>query len=277
MQRFHMALILTAMILLGGCSAQKVEKDAAGGQSEQAPVSLESQKNRVSYGIGMDIGTNLREQELDIDVEALVEGLRVSYAGQDTRMTLDEVREALMALQQEMMERQQQKTEAASAENLKVGQEFLAKNQEREGVVVLPSGLQYEVLEEGSGISPTDKDFVQVHYRGTLVDGTEFDSSYAREKPAVFPVNGVIKGWTEALQLMKPGSKWKVYVPADLAYGERQAGPIIGPNSALVFDVELLAVMDTADAAPDASTAQEAESEGQAVESPAPAEGNATE
>jgi FKBP-type peptidyl-prolyl cis-trans isomerase FklB len=237
------AALAACFLFLTACSAQKVDDNSSSAGKQEA-VSLESGTDKVSYGIGMDIGTNLRAQEIDINVQALYEGLAASYAGQETRMTQEESREVLMAFQQELMKKQQEQAAAEAAENLAEGEKFLEENKEREGVVVLPSGLQYEVLEEGSGESPVADDFVQVHYRGMLTNGTEFDSSYAREKPATFPVNGVIRGWTEALQLMKPGAKWKLYVPADLAYGDRQAGPMIKPNSALVFDVELLSVLD---------------------------------
>jgi FKBP-type peptidyl-prolyl cis-trans isomerase len=153
------------------------------------------------------------------------------------------------------MEKRAQEIKKQAEENAAAGKAFLEENAKKEGVLTLESGLQYKVLEEGNGTSPAEDDIVTVHYKGTLVDGTEFDSSYSRNEPATFPVNGVIKGWTEALQKMKTGDHWMIYIPAELAYGERQAGPTIGPNSTLIFDVTLLSIQDK-EAADDSMGAQ---------------------
>ena len=160
-------------------------------------------------------------------------------------MTEQEVRESLRNLQQQMRAKHEQKVKEQSEKNKKVGEEFLAKHKTQEGVKTTASGLQYRVIQEGKGKQPTTDETVEVQYRGTLVDGTEFDSSYKRGTPASFPVKGVIKGWTEALLMMKEGSKWQIAVPPELAYGARSAGPLIGPNSTLLFEIELLTVKPT--------------------------------
>jgi len=157
-------------------------------------------------------------------------------------MTEEEIRESLSALQKELMEKQAEKTKLMGEKNKKEGEAFLAENKKKEGVVTLPSGLQYKVIKEGTGKQPSADATVETNYRGTLIDGTEFDSSYKRGQAATFPVNGVIAGWTEALQLMKEGAKWQLFVPANLAYGERGAGNVIGPNATLIFEVELISV-----------------------------------
>jgi len=202
---------------------------------------LVTPQQRVSYAIGADIGSTLKQQDLDLDSKALAAGLTDSMAGH-TVLTDAEMKEVLTAFQQQMMSKMQAKQSAAAGENLKAGEAFLAENAKTEGVKVLPSGLQYQVLQSGDGKTPTATDTVQVNYHGTLIDGTVFDSSVERGEPVSFPVNGVIAGWTEALQLMKEGDKWRLFIPADLAYGERGAGGRIGPNCTLIFDVELLAV-----------------------------------
>jgi FKBP-type peptidyl-prolyl cis-trans isomerase FklB len=195
-------------------------------------------KEKISYIIGRDMATNLKKQGIDIEANPFMTGLKEVLAGKPSTLSEGDVQEAMMALQQEMT----QKQGAVGNVNKQSGEAFLAENKNKEGVNTLPSGLQYEVLEEGNGKSPSATDTVTVHYKGTLIDGTTFDSSYDRGQPATFPVNGVIAGWTEALQLMKEGSKWRLFIPSDLAYGTQGAGDIIGPNSTLLFDVELLSV-----------------------------------
>ncbi|MDX5418621.1 MAG: FKBP-type peptidyl-prolyl cis-trans isomerase [Hymenobacteraceae bacterium] len=195
-------------------------------------------KEKISYIIGRDMATNLKKQGIDIEAEPFVKGMKEVLENKPSTLSQEEVQQAMMALQQEMA----QKQNAAASVNQKAGEEFLAENKNKEGVKTLPSGLQYMVLEEGTGKSPSRTDQVTTHYHGTLIDGTVFDSSYARNQPATFPVNGVIAGWTEALQLMKEGSKWRLFVPANLAYGAQGAGDVIGPNSTLIFDVELISV-----------------------------------
>jgi FKBP-type peptidyl-prolyl cis-trans isomerase FklB len=203
---------------------------------------LKTQKEKVSYAIGMDMANSLKRNSIDVDIEALVKGIKDIISGQKTLMTEQEQRETLVAFQKELQAKQQEKMKALAEKNKKEGEAFLAENKKKLGMKILPSGLQYKVITEGSGPSPKDTDTVTVNYRGTLIDGTEFDSSYKRNEPATFPVKGVIKGWTEALLLMKEGSKWQLFIPSNLAYGERGAGSMIGPNATLIFEVELIKV-----------------------------------
>ena len=209
--------------------------------AEEAAV-LKNQKDKVSYGIGMNIGKSLKKDAVDVDIDLLVKGLKDSLSGGQTLMSDEEYRATLTAFQKEMMEKQAEAAKALAEKNKKEGEMFLAENGKKEGVVTLPSGLQYKVMKSGTGKTPKSGDTVETHYRGTLVDGTEFDSSYTRGQTATFPVNGVIPGWTEALQKMKEGDKWQLFVPSSLAYGERGAGRDIGPNATLIFEVELIAV-----------------------------------
>ncbi|TPE46016.1 FKBP-type peptidyl-prolyl cis-trans isomerase [Pontibacter mangrovi] len=195
-------------------------------------------KEKISYIIGRDMATNLKKQGIEVESEAFMQGLKDIQAGTPSSLSQQEVQEAMMALQQEMA----QKQNAAGSANKQEGEAFLAENKNKEGVHTLPSGLQYMVLKEGTGKSPSASDTVTTHYHGTLIDGTTFDSSYERGQPATFPVNGVIAGWTEALQQMKEGAKWRLFIPSELAYGAQGAGDVIGPNATLVFDVELLQV-----------------------------------
>lgn len=207
----------------------------------QETTELTTKAQRVSYSIGADIGSNLKQQDMELDATALAAGIADSLTG-NTVMTDEEMQEVLMAFQQEMMAKMQAKQAVDGADNLKEGEAFLAENAKKDGVKVLPSGLQYKVLTSGDGKTPQATDTVKTHYHGTLIDGTVFDSSVDRGEPVSFPVNQVIPGWTEALQLMKEGDKWQLFVPADLAYAERGAGGKIGPNSTLVFEVELISV-----------------------------------
>ena len=195
-------------------------------------------KEKISYIIGRDMATNLKKQGIEVEADAFLKGLKDVQAGNPSSLSQQEVQEAMMALQQEMA----QKQNAAGAANKKAGEDFLAENKGKEGVQTLPSGLQYMVIKEGTGKSPSASDTVTTHYHGTLIDGTTFDSSYDRGQPATFPVNGVIAGWTEALQKMKEGAKWRLFIPSELAYGAQGAGDAIAPHSTLIFDVELLQV-----------------------------------
>jgi FKBP-type peptidyl-prolyl cis-trans isomerase FklB len=202
-----------------------------------------TKQDKVSYAIGMNIATNMKAQGLDVDADQLAAGLKAVLKGEETQLTREEMGEVLTAFQQEMQMKQMAEAAAAAAKAEKAGKEFLAANSKKEGVVTLESGLQYKVLTEGTGATPKEDSKVKVHYKGTLIDGKVFDSSYDRGEPVEFPVNRVIKGWTEALQLMKVGDKWQLVIPADLAYGEQGAPPTIPPNAVLVFDVELLEVL----------------------------------
>jgi FKBP-type peptidyl-prolyl cis-trans isomerase len=206
------------------------------------PLALKTPKDKVSYAMGMNIGTGLRKQSIDIDPAILARGLKDSFSNGKTLLTEDEQRAVLTQLQGEMRKKQQEAALKVSEENKSQGLAYLEANKAKEGVVTLPSGLQYKVLQEGTGPKPVATDQVVCNYRGTLLDGTEFDSSYKRGQPATFPVTGVIKGWTEALQLMPVGSKWQLVIPADLAYGDRGAGPQIGPNATLIFEIELISI-----------------------------------
>jgi FKBP-type peptidyl-prolyl cis-trans isomerase len=208
----------------------------------QKPMTLVTQKDKLSYAIGMNFGASLRKQSVEVDPNVLVKGLKDSLAGSKTLLTDEESHTLITGLQADMRKKQEEKMAQAGDSNLKQGQEFLAANKSKDGVVTLPSGLQYKILQAGSGAKPTSSDSVVCNYRGTTIDGKEFDSSYKRGQPATFPVSGVIKGWTEALQLMPVGSKWQLFIPGDLAYGARGAGPDIGPNATLVFEVELISI-----------------------------------
>jgi len=209
-----------------------------------APLTLKTQKEKFSYALGMKMGGNLKKQDVPVDPNILARGVKDALAGSKTLMTDDEAQAALTEMQNDMRKKQQEKQQVAGAANKKEGEAFLAGNKGKEGVVTLPSGLQYKIIKDGTGPKPAATDSVVCNYRGTLIDGKEFDSSYKRGQPATFPVNGVIKGWTEALQLMPVGSKWQLFIPADLAYGDRGAGPDIGPDATLIFEVELVSIQD---------------------------------
>jgi len=204
---------------------------------------LKTPKDKASYAIGLSIGKSLQRDAVDVDPNILLRGIKDSLAGGKTLLTDDEAKAALAAVQSDLRQKQQAKMQQAGASNLKDGQAFLAANKAKEGVVTLPSGLQYKILKEGTGPKPSAADSVVCNYRGTLLDNTEFDSSYKRGQPATFGVGQVIKGWTEALQLMPVGSKWQLFIPSDLAYGPRGGpGGSIGPNATLIFEVELLSI-----------------------------------
>ena len=211
--------------------------------SVSAEETLKTKQERLGYAIGMNIATNMKAQKVDIDADQLAAGLTAVLKGEKTLLTEAEMGEVLTSYQQEMQMQQMAKMAEEAAKNEKLSQEFLVANGKKDGVVTLPSGLQYKIIKAGTGAKPTADSKVQVHYRGSLIDGTEFDSSYKRGEPASFPVNGVISGWTEALQLMKEGAKWQLVIPADLAYGENGAPPTIPPNATLIFDVELLKIL----------------------------------
>jgi FKBP-type peptidyl-prolyl cis-trans isomerase FklB len=219
-------------------------------QEKSAP--FKDQKDKVSYSIGVNIGMNLNRQKVPVNSDALSAGLKDGIAGKP-QMTEAEMKETMTAFEKDMTEQQK----VAGEKNATTGAKFLEENKKKEGVKSTPSGLEYKSLKEGNGPQPKASDTVTVNYRGTLIDGTEFDSSYKRGEPATFPLNGVIKGWTEGLQLMKKGSKYQFWIPANLAYGERSSGAGIPPNSTLIFEVELLDVKGGADtsASPAASPA----------------------
>jgi FKBP-type peptidyl-prolyl cis-trans isomerase FklB len=204
----------------------------------QEKVVLKNQKEKISYSIGLNIGRNLgsdlKKQSIDIDPNIVAKGLQDALSGANPLLSNEEIQETMVAFQKEMSEKQKQRGDA-----------FLAENKKKEGVKTLTSGLQYKVVKAGSGKKPKLNDTVTVHYRGTLIDGTEFDSSFRHGKPATFPVSGVIPGWTEALPLMEEGAKWQLFIPPKLAYGERGAGGLIGPNATLIFEVELISIQES--------------------------------
>ena len=205
---------------------------------------LKSQKDKISYIIGMDIGRNLQKGSIDFDPDILAKGIKDALSGGKPLLTEQEIRETTAVFQKQLMAKQEEVAKKLGEKNKKEGEAFLAENKKKEGVKTLPDGLQYKVIKEGMGQKPKITDTVTTHYRGTLIDGIEFDSSYRRGKPASFPVNGVIPGWTEALQLMGEGAKWQLFVPPNLAYGERGAGRDIGPNATLIFEIELISIQE---------------------------------
>ena len=215
-----------------------------------APVALKTQKEKFSYALGMNLGMSLKKQSVEVDPVILSQGLKAALAGGKALLSPEEAQATLMEVQNDLRKKQQEKMQVAGEANKKEGAAFLASNKTKEGVVTLPSGMQYKILKEGTGVKPTATDSVVCNYRGTLINGTEFDSSYKRGQPATFPVVGVIKGWTEALQLMPVGSKWQLFIPSELAYGERGAGGDIGPNATLIFEVELMSIAEKPKAEP---------------------------
>jgi FKBP-type peptidyl-prolyl cis-trans isomerase FklB len=219
------------------------KKAPATGKSATA-LTLKTQKEKASYALGMKIGGDLRKQGVNaaVDPALAARGFKDALAGSKLQLSDDEMRAVLMQLQNQVRDKQQAKAHEEGSAARKEGADFLAANKSKEGVVTLPSGLQYKILKEGVGPKPTATDTVSCNYRGTLLNGKEFDSSYKRGEPTSFPVSGVIKGWTEALQLMPVGSKWQLFIPADMAYGDRGAGGDIGPGETLIFEVELLSI-----------------------------------
>jgi FKBP-type peptidyl-prolyl cis-trans isomerase FklB len=207
----------------------------------QDKLDLKDSKARISYCIGVDIGSSFKDEDINIDPKVLAAGIADALANK-VQLTKDEMKETLTNFQKQMMDQMEQKDKAALEKNAKEGEKFLAENAKKEGVKVTASGLQYKVIKSGTGKTPKSTDTVKTHYHGTLIDGTVFDSSVDRKEPVTFPVNGVIPGWTEALQLMKEGDKWQLFVPSKLAYGEEGAGSKIGPNTTLIFEVELISI-----------------------------------
>ena len=226
------------IIKLAGVSVLGLALAACNGEQEKQ-VKLESDMDKVSYGMGLNIGKNFKQQELTMNVDAIAAGMRDALA--DKQQLDDEI---IKAAAESIRDREMEKRKALVDEQAKEGTNFLAENAKREGITSTESGLQYEVITQGNGEgeNPLATDVVSVHYHGTLIDGTVFDSSVERKQPAEFPLNAVIKGWTEALQLMKVGDKWKLYLPSDIAYGARSPSPKIPANSALIFEVELLEI-----------------------------------
>ena len=246
-------LLLTCLIVMPVSAAEEGNtKDVNEPQiavptaAEEAGV-FKTEMDKVSYIIGTQIGGNLKKAEIEVNLEFLIQGLKDTLEGREPALSQDEMKNVYSAWQKRMMTERLAEQKKEAAENLAAGSAFLEANKTKEGVKVLPSGLQYKVITEGTGNIPTADDTVKTNYRGTLIDGTVFDSSYKRGKPAEFRVKGVIKGWTEALQLMKEGAKWELFIPPNLAYGER-GRPGIPPNSTLIFEIELIEIVKPADA-----------------------------
>jgi FKBP-type peptidyl-prolyl cis-trans isomerase FklB len=206
-------------------------------------IEIKTRMDSIAYSIGVNIGKNLKRDSLMLDIKILSAGFQDALYGQSTMLNDDQVKQAMVDLQQELMERQQKAQKVQGEKNVGEGKKFLEDNKKQPGVQVTPSGLQYKILKTGTGKTPTSKDKVRVHYTGKLINGKVFDSSVERGEPIEFAVTGVIKGWTEALQLMKEGDKWMLYIPSELGYGNQGAGNDIGPNATLIFEVELLNVL----------------------------------
>jgi len=238
--RIIVLTMIVGLMLSVGCVAEEKEKK----------VELNDLKDKFSYSYGLTLGQNFKLQEMDVDLDIFLKGLKDGVNAAEPMMTAEEIEQTKKEVQEEITAKAKARAEEKAAKNKEAGEAYLAENSEKEGVVTTESGLQYKIIEEGTGPSPSVVDKVTVHYTGTLVDGTEFDSSHKRGEPATFPVGGVIPGWTEALQLMKEGAKWQLVIPSALAYGERGAGPLIGPNAVLVFDVELIKVADESEEEP---------------------------
>jgi FKBP-type peptidyl-prolyl cis-trans isomerase len=215
---------------------------------------FKDQREKLSYSYGLYYGNSLKRQAIDLDIDVMAKGLKDAMSGAQPLLTETEARTVMMEFQKELRAKEEEKNRQIGEKNKKEGDEFLAANAKKEGVKTLPSGLQYKVVTAGTGPTPKATDSVTTHYKGTLIDGTEFDSSYKRGQPSSFAVTGVIRGWTEALQLMSVGSKWQLFIPSSLAYGERGAGRNIGPNSTLIFELELLGIKEPDPAAAAAAT-----------------------
>jgi FKBP-type peptidyl-prolyl cis-trans isomerase len=246
--------LAAGIVLLGGAAAQQTpakpaqsttttthRRPTTTAAAKPKPLPLTTEKDKQSYAIGLNVGKSLHRDDIEIEPKFVLQGLQDAMAGGPVLLTDDQIKTVMTDLQTRVRQQQEAKREALAESNKKDGAAFLAANATKPGVVTLPSGLQYKILTPGTGPKPTATDSVICNYRGTLLNNTEFDSSYKRGQPATFPVTGVIKGWTEALQLMPVGSKWELFIPADLAYGDRGREPI-GPNATLVFDLELMSI-----------------------------------
>ena len=253
MKKYALPLALVSVVGLQGCNQQTADTETSAPAAASNEVSLDTSEKRLSYGIAYGLGQRMAADGVPLDSDAFTLGIKDSMAGAEARLTQEEITAEMQAYQEKAMAEREAAMAAAGEANQVASAAFLEENAAREGVTVTESGLQYEVLQAGEGALPTATDTVEVHYRGTLIDGTEFDSSYSRGQPVTFGVNQVIPGWTEALQLMPVGSKWKLAIPSDLAYGAGGAGQLIGPNSALLFDVELLSIQSQEGTAGDAA------------------------
>ncbi len=240
MVRKWIMAIVNCFVIPGICLFLPLITDA-----EDAPV-FKNQKEKISYGIGVGVARDFKRRGVELDVDTFLKGLRDELSGAKLLMTEQDLDRTMDAYALELRAKQEQADMRAAEENKKAGEAFLAENAKKEGVVTLPSGLQYKVLKAGTGDRPTEADAVQVNYRGTLVDGKEIDSSYRKAEPTIVKLSGVIPGLREAFKLMPAGSKWQIFIPADLAYGDRKVYQI-GPNATLIFEVELVSVLKSAD------------------------------
>jgi len=229
MKRIGMAVMALGLLT---CSAN----------AQGTPTTFKTEKDKLSYAIGMEMGKGVKAQGLDVDTGLVSQGLKDAITGEKSLMSDDELQTVISALQTQLKQKQEEAQEAAAAENKERGEAFLAENGKKAGVVTLPSGLQYKIITAGQGKKPVASDTVLCNYKGTFLDGTEFDSSAAAGKPVPFEVKSIIPGFQEALLLMPVGSKWQIFVPSNLAYGERGAGGVIGPNATLIFDLELVSI-----------------------------------
>jgi FKBP-type peptidyl-prolyl cis-trans isomerase FklB len=228
-----MKKLIAVALMLGLCGG------AVLAQKKETP---KTQKEKVSYSIGVNIGKNMKTQGLEVESGFLTQGIKDGLSNAKTAMSDKDMDATMKKFQEEMTTKMQAKQKTDGDKNKKEGEAFLAANKKKEGIITLPSGLQYKILKAGDGAKPTASQTVKCNYRGTLIDGKEFDSSYKRGEPTEFPVGQVIKGWTEALQLMPVGSKWQLFIPSDLAYGPNGAGQMIGPNATLIFEIELISI-----------------------------------
>jgi FKBP-type peptidyl-prolyl cis-trans isomerase FklB len=244
-------LILVAAITLfvSSCQQAKEQNAKPAEKKEITKADLKTEDDNISYSLGFSMGSRFIRDGLEINLEIFQEGMKDGFTGSKQVLTEEEMQKTMMALQQKMMAKRQtehmkemEERKNLGEANKEKGEKFLEANKAKEGVITLESGLQYKILRKGTGTSPKATDTVKCHYKGTTIDGEEFDSSYKRGEPATFALNRVIKGWTEGLQLMKEGGKWEFFIPPELAYGERGSGPDIGPNEVLIFEVELLGI-----------------------------------
>lgn len=250
--------LIVANVQAAAVSAD-AKKDGGTAKAAETNSALKSDSDKLSYTIGADIGENLKSQNIDVNPSVVSKGLTDALTGQKLLMTKEQMQETISNLQKKLVEEQKKKFEESSQKNASAGKAFLEKNKAQKGVVTLPSGLQYKIVDEGKGASPTENDFVTVDYEGKLTNGEVFDSSYQRGKPVQFKVSQVITGWQEALQKMKSGATWELFIPPELAYGERGLGGPIGPNETLVFKVHLISIdKEAKDNAPADKTAEEA-------------------
>lgn len=242
-----LALLTASTLFLAACGNDQAATEKSAAEAPEATTiaadsALATNEQKLSYIVGTNLAGQLKSDNLTLDVEAFTLAVNDVYADNESRLSQEQIQETITLVQQQSQEKQQLAAQAASEKNTAEGLAYLAANAEKEGVVVTDSGLQYKEIVSGEGEIPTADKTVVVHYKGTLIDGTEFDSSYARGEPAEFPVTGVIQGWIEALQLMNVGDKFELTIPSDLAYGTRGSGPSIGPNTTLLFDVELIEI-----------------------------------